>query len=213
MINNIITRTKVQDRTLELIKNYNPMTSKDNERLNTAIDRLITDIKRHESGNGTDSGLYGKVSEILGQSKHSKAVDVHSANEIDGYIFIDNVRYSLEHKTNYTDIEKWINKPIEWLKTHYIRYTINDTTKAVCNKKTGHTTPSKTLYFDGILSFYDLFTIGEQFNAIKPHKTTSGEIHTYFRHSLKLCKYLNSLNIVPFYRNGRYTLDDFIIEF
>ena len=204
--------TSVQIRTKALIEAYKPITSKDNERLNTAIDRLMADIIRHESGQPTDSGLYGKVSEILGQSKHSKATDVHSQNRNDGYIFIDDVRYSLEHKTNYTDISDYIDRPIEWLKTHYIRYTINDVTKAVTNKKTGHVTPSKTLYFEGVLTFYDLFTIGYKFNAIKPHTTSQGAIRIYFRHSLKLCKYLNSLNIVPFERNGRYTADDFIIE-
>ena len=209
---NITTYNKTQKRTLEIIQNYKPITTNDRERLNIAIDRLITDIIRVEQGNNTDSGLYGKVSEILGQSKHSKSKDVHSSNEIDGYIFVDGVRYSLEHKTNFTDIDKWIDKSIKWQKTHYIRYTIDDVTKAVTNKKTGHTTPSKKLYFDGVLTFYDLFSIGYKFNAIKPHKTTNGEIHIYFRHSLKLCKYLNSLNIVPFERNGRYIADDFIIE-
>ena len=209
---NITTYNKTQKRTLEIIQNYKPITDNDKERLNVAIDRLITDIMRAEQGNNTDSGLYGKVSEILGQSKHAKSKDVHASNQIDGYIFIDGIRYSLEHKTNYTDIDKWFNKPIEWQKTHYIRYTIDDITKAVTNKKTGHTTPSKRLYFDGVLTFYDLFTIGDKFNAIKPHTTSAGEIHIYFRHSLRLCKYLNSLDIVPFERNGRYTFDDFIIE-
>ena len=204
--------TKVQIRTKAIINAFKPITSNDMIRKEKAIERFNIDIERFNNGLPTDSGLYGKVSEILGQSKHSKSKDVHSSNEIDGYIFIDDIRYSLEHKTNFTDIDKWIDKPIKWQKTHYIRYTIDDVTKAVTNKKTGHTTPSKKLYFDGVLTFYDLFSIGYKFNAIKPHKTNNGEIHIYFRHSLKLCKYLNSLNIVPFERNGRYLADDFIIE-
>ena len=204
--------TNVQIRTKAIIDAFKPITSNDMIRKGKAIERFNIDIERFNNGLPTDSGLYGKVNEILGQSKHSKTKDVHSSNEIDGYIFIDDIRYSLEHKTNYTDIDKWFNKPIEWQKTHYIRYTIDDITKAVTNKKTGHTTPSKRLYFDGVLTFYDLFTIGDKFNAIKPHKTSAGEMHIYFRHSLRLCKYLNSLDIVSFERNGRYTFDDFIIE-
>lgn len=204
--------TKTQILTMELISKYEVKTSKDAIRLNTAKARLLKDVQRLESDLPTDSGLYGKVSEILGQSANAKSKDVHSANTIDGFVFVDGVRYSLEHKTNYTDIDKWIDKPIEWQKSHYIRYTINDMTKAVVNKKTGHTTPAKRLQFDGILTFYDLFTIGYKFNAIKPHKTSDGEIHIYFRHGTKICKYLNSLNIVPFERNGRYTKEDFIIE-
>ena len=205
--------TKTQLLTMELINKYEPKTSKDKIRLETAKARLKADVNRLADGLPTDSGLHGKVSEILGQSANAKSKDVHSANEIDGYVFIDGKRLMLEHKTNYTDVDKWIDKPIKWQKSHYIRYTINDITKAVENKKTGHITPAKRLQFDGILSFYDLFTIGYKFDAIKPHKTTSGEIHIYFRHGTKICKYLNSLNIVSFERNGRYTESDFIIEF
>ena len=204
--------TKTQMLTMELINNYKPLTKADEIRLNTAKKRLIADVQRLASGQPTDSGLHGKVSEILGQSKKATSKDVHSANAIDGYVFIDGKRLTLEHKTNYTDIDKWINKPIEWQKKHYIRYTINDVTKAVTNKKTGHTTPAKRLQFDGILSFYDLFSIGYKFDAIKPHTTNNGESHIYLRHGTKICKYLNSLNIAPFERNGRYTSEDFIIE-
>ena len=208
-----MTYTKTQMLTAELIGKYKPITKEDSTRLETAKARLIIDVQRLEHGQPTDSGLYGKVSEILEQSKRASSKDVHSANAIDGYVFIDGKRQTLEHKTNYTDIDKWIDKPIDWQKSHYIRYSINDMTKAVTNKKTGHVTPAKRLKFDGILTFYDLFSIGYKFDAIKPHKTSSGEIHIYFRHGSKMCKYLNSLNIVPFERNGRYTAEDFIIEF
>lgn len=204
--------TKTQLLTMELIKNYEPLTKADETRLNTAKKRLLDDVARLKDNKPTDSGLHGKVSEILGQSKKAKSKDVHNANAIDGYVFIDGKRLTLEHKTNYTDIDKWINKPIEWQKNHYIRYTINDVTKEVVNKKTGHVTPAKRMKFDGILSFYDLFSIGYEFDAIKPHKTSTGEWHIYLRHGMKICKYLNSLNIVPFERNGRYTANDFIIE-
>ena len=104
--------TKVQLLTMELINNFEPLTKEDNVRLMTAKARLINDVERLKADRPTDSGLHGKVSEILGQSKKAHSTDVHSSNEIDGYVFIDGKRLTLEHKTNYTDIDKWINKSI-----------------------------------------------------------------------------------------------------
>lgn len=205
--------TKVQYRTALIINAFKAITNEDVTRLETAKQRLADDIERAENGLPTDCGLYGKVKEILSQSKHAGSKDVHKANEIDGYIYIDGVRYSLEHKTNYSNIQKFIDRPVKWQQTHLIHYTIDDITREVINKKTGHVTPSKRLYFDGVLTFYDFFKIGQMFNAIKPNANSKhGTNDIYFRHSLKMCKYLNSLNIVPFERNGRYTADDFIIE-
>ena len=202
-----------QKRTARIIAEYKPHTKQDVARLKTAIERLNEDIEREALGLDCDCGLYGKVKEILSHSDHSKITDVRKADKDDNYIFVDEKRYPLEEKSNYTDIEKWINKPIEWQKTHYIHYTIDDYTKATTSKKTGKVTPSKHYYFDGILSFYDFFAIGYKFNTIKKNPNSRhGTNNTYFRHSLKMCKYLNSLNIVPFERNGRYITEDFIIE-
>lgn len=205
--------TKTQMLTMNKINSFEVKTSLDVKRLETAKARLVADVQRLASGQPTDCGLYGKVSEILSQRPNSRITDVRAVNLDDGYIYINNKRYAIEHKTNYTDIEKWINKPIDWQKTHVIHYTIDDMTKAVVNKKTGHVTPSKRLYFDGILTFYDFFTIGYKFNAIKLNANSRNNTeHTYFRHSLKMCKYLNSLDIVGYANNGYYTTDDFIIE-
>ena len=205
--------TKTQKLTMNKINSFEVKTSQDAKRLETAKQRLIADVQRLANGQPTDCGLYGKVSEILSQRPNSYITDVRAVNLDDGYIYINNKRYAIEHKTNYTDIEKWINKPIEWQKTHVIHYTIDDMTKAVVNKKTGHITPSKRLYFDGIMTFYDFFSIGYKFNAIKLNANSRNNTeHTYFRHSLKMCKYLNSLNIVGYANNGYYTTDDFIIE-
>lgn len=205
--------TKTQMLTMNKINSFEVKTSQDAKRLETAKQRLIADVQRLVNGQPTDSGLYGKVSEILSQRPNSYITDVRAVNLDDGYIYINNKRYAIEHKTNYTDIEKWINKPVEWQKSHVIHYTIDDMTKEVVNKKTGHVTPSKRLYFDGIMTFYDFFSIGYKFNAIKLNANSRNNTeHTYFRHSLKMCKYLNSLNIVGYANNGYYTTDDFIIE-
>lgn len=205
--------TKTQKRTLALINSFKPKTKEDEKRLETAINRMVKDTQRLMNNEPTDSGLYGKVKEILSQRPHSTIVDVRPQNADDGYIFIDGKRYAVEHKTNYTDVDKWLKKPEEWQKTHVIHYTIDDTTKAVTNKKTGHTTPSKRLYFEGVLTFYDFFQIGYKFNAIKPNANSKhGTNHIYFRHSLKMCNYLNSLDIVGYANNGNYTFEDFIIE-
>lgn len=205
--------TKTQMLTMNKINSFEATTSLDVKRLETAKARLVADVQRLASGQPTDCGLYGKVSEILSQRPNSRITDVRAVNLDDGYIYINNKRYAVEHKTNYTDIEKWINKPIEWQKSHVIHYTIDDMTKAVVNKKTGHVTPSKRLYFDGILTFYDFFAIGYKFNAIKLNANSRNNTeHTYFRHSLKMCKYLNSLDVVGYANNGYYTTDDFIIE-
>ena len=183
--------TKTQKLAYELIVAYEPKTSHDIERLATAIQRYNIDIARYENDENTDSALHGKIDEILNRSSH----------------------YT-------TCVEEYYFKPIDWQKTHYIHYTINDYTKEVINKKTGHITPSKHLYFNGILSFYDLFTIAHKFNAIRT-MTANPKLHNgnrvplmYLRHGTKLCKYLNSLDIVPFDRNARnYISEDFIIDF
>lgn len=204
--------TSVQKRTYNLITSFTPKTSNDEKRLNKATERYNEDVIRKLTMNTSDSGLYGKVKEILNHSRNSKIIDVQSQNVIDNYIFVNDIRVSLEEKSNYTDIDKWINKSENWQKTHYIHYTIDDYTKETISKKTGKITPAKHFYFDGVLTFYDLFSIGYMFDKIKPHTTTNGDTHIYLRHSLKMCKYLNSLNIVPFNRDGRYVTDDFIIE-
>lgn len=205
--------TKTQMLTANKIKSFEPKTSQDLKRLETAKQRLIEDVERLKQGLNTDCGLYGKVSEILSQRPNSTITDVRSAELDDGYIFINDKRYAIEHKTNYTDIDKWINKPIEWQQTHVIHYTIDDLTREVINKKTGHVTPSKRLYFDGILTFYDLFTIAKEFNLIKVNANSRHNTkHLYLRHSLKFCKYLNSLDIVGYTNNGYYVSEDFVIE-
>ena len=66
--------------------------------------------------------------------------------------------------------------------------------------------PSATYSDTGVLSTVLL-------NAIKKNANNRNNTnHTYFRHSTKLCKYLNSLNIVEYVRHGYYVSDDFIIE-
>lgn len=212
--------TKTQRLAYDLIVAYVPKTSHDIERLATAIQRYNIDIERYENGDNTDSALHGKIDEILNRSSYSKRYDVADMSADDSYIYIDGKRKPLENKTNTTCIEEYYFKPIDWQKTHYIHYTINDYTKEVVNKKTGHVTPSKHLYFNGILSFYDLFTIAHKFNAVRTI-TANPKLHNgnrvplmYLRHGTKLCKYLNSLDIVPFDRNARnYISEDFIIEY
>jgi hypothetical protein len=143
--------TSVQKRTFALIVSFKPKTAKDKERLNTAIERYENDVTRAMNGLPTDSGLYGKVKEILNHGKNSVIVDVQAQNMIDNYIFINDVRVSLEEKSNYTDVDKWVTRSEEWQKSHYIHYTIDDYTRATTSKKTGKTTPSKHFYFDGVL--------------------------------------------------------------
>lgn len=212
--------TKVQFLAFKRISMYKAVTKEDEKRLQTAIERYEVDIDRYYSDGNTDSALNGKVDEILNRSSYSKRYDVASVNFNDSYIYIDGKRQPLENKTNTTCVESYYFNSIEWAKSHYIHYTIDDYTKETISKKTGKVTPAKHYYFSGILSFYDLFMIAKRFDAVKTiianKKNHNGEIVPlmYLRHGIKLCNYLNSLNIVPFERNARnYITEDFELEY
>ena len=80
--------TSVQMRTYNLIVSFKPKTSNDEKRLNKAIERYNTDVIRKQTTGTSDSGLYGKVKEILNHSRNSKIIDVQSQNVIDNEFLV-----------------------------------------------------------------------------------------------------------------------------
>lgn len=96
------TLTLTQIKTLEKINNFEVVTEWDKIRLNKAIERLNRDINRN--GN-YDSGLFGKVSELLSHDSYSTSKDVKPQKYIDVNPIVDGIRVKAEHKVNGGRIE------------------------------------------------------------------------------------------------------------
>lgn len=96
--------TRLQKMSMEVINDFEPITKWDERRKQIAIDRLNRDIERNDIGNN-DSGLYGKITEILSHDCYSSAKDVKARHLIDTRPIVDGKRANAEHKSNGGRIE------------------------------------------------------------------------------------------------------------
>lgn len=93
--------TFIQVATAKLINDYEVVSEYDAKRLAVAKELLERDAKRHLAGLNTDSGLYGKVFELLMRKPNSKVTWVQGQNKSDYITHINGTTTHCEVKTNF----------------------------------------------------------------------------------------------------------------
>ena len=90
----------IQIATMQLINDYEVITEYDAKRLEVAKELLQRDAKRQLSGLNCDSGLYGKVFELLMRKPNSTVTWVQGQNKSDYITRINGTTTHCEVKTN-----------------------------------------------------------------------------------------------------------------
>lgn len=204
-------------RTLELIKKsvelvnaFEVKTSYDEKRKAKAIELLQTNIERVKRNEPIDSGLYGKVKELLSHNTRSTIIRVRPQGTNDSYITIDGKRKPLEVKTNGGRVESLFSMSERAKEINYIRYTLDFTVKAGKPRKDGTRKPEEHRYFDGVMTVKTFIEILESTKAYKVigHNESDKE-RAIQSDSKKLYKALLESNAVDYVADFNYTVADF----
>ena len=164
--------TTTQERTYELIKTremYDDFTGtkKDAQRYAKALALLLKDLNNVKAGNSADSGLYGKVAEILSHDSDSTITKVQKQGATDVYIIIDGKRTKCEYKTNGGRIESLYHKRNK--SSSYIIYELDYIKPAGKHvRKDGTVAPSERRRIEPTLMTIETFlAIIEDTKAVK----------------------------------------------
>lgn len=204
-------------RTLELIKKsvelvnaFEVKTSYDERRKTKAIELLQLNIERVKRNEPIDSGLYGKVKELLSHSTRSTITRVRAQGKTDSFIKVDGKNRPLEVKTNGGRVESLFTMSDRAKATNYIRYTLDFTVKAGKPKKDGTCKPAEHRYFDGVMTIKTFIEILESTKAYKVigHNESDKE-RAVQSDSKKLYKALLESNAVEYVADFNYTAEDF----
>ena len=205
-------------RTLELIKKaieivnaFEPKTKLDEKRKAKAIELLQLNIERAKRNEPIDSGLYGKVKELLSHNERSTITRVRPQGKSDSYINVDGKRRPLEVKTNGGRVESLFTMTERAKETRYIRYTLDFTVKAGKPKKDGTCKPAEHRYFDGVMTIKTFIEILESTKAYKVigHNESDKE-RAVQSDSKKLYKALLASGAVDYVTDFNYTVADFV---
>lgn len=206
------------NRTLELIKKaieivnaFEPKTKFDKKRKAKAIELLQTNIERAKRNEPIDSGLYGKVKELLSHNEHSTIIRVRPQGKSDSFINVDGKRKPLEVKTNGGRVESLFTMNERAKATNYIRYTLDFTVKAGKPRKNGTCKPKEHRYFDGVMTVKTFIEILESTKAYKVigHNESDKE-RAVQSDSKKLYKALLKSGAVEYVADYNYTIADFV---
>lgn len=202
--------TFIQIATGNLIANYEVISEYDAVRLETAKEMLTRDIKRYASHLPVDSGLFGKVFELLMRKPSSKVTWVQGQNKSDYITHINGTTTHVEVKTNFGRVG-------EFYKSHnnaskYIVYAM------CCEKISSHvkkdgTQDVKRWYIEPIImrmnDFIELLNSTkatkyiEHKNAIKSDRELAiKQWYTPFYKALK------EYDATPYNRLGNYKPED-----
>lgn len=198
--------TKAQIRAWNAIQAYKAETKADTARLNKAIAMLQNDINNVKAGGGADSGIYGKVAEVLSHDERSTIKRVQRQGAVDLYIVIDGVRVKAEYKTNGGRIESLYR--IRNKANKYIVYELDYTKPAGKHvRKDGTTAPAERRVIEPTLMTVETFlTIIEETKAVKVigHNENDRE-RAVQADSKKLYKALKAFNGTKYDRAKTYT--------
>ena len=205
-------------RTLELIKKaieivnaFEPKTKLDEKRKAKAIELLQLNIERAKKNEPVDSGLYGKIKELLSHNARSTITSVRAQGKHDSFINIDGKRKPLEVKTNGGRVENLFTMSDKAKEKRYIRYTLDFTVKAGKPRKDGTCKPEEHRYFDGVMTVKTFVEILESTKAYKviSHNESDKE-RAIQSDSKKLYKALLKSGAVDYVADFNYTADDFV---
>lgn len=200
----------VQIATMQLINNYEVVSEYDAKRLEVAKELLQRDAKRQLSGLNCDSGLYGKVFELLMRKPNSKVTWVQGQNKSDYITHINGTTTHCEVKTNFGRVGDFYKSNNS--RSKYVIY-------AMCCEKIGKherkdgTKDVKRWHIEPIIMrMFDFMRILEETNAIKfiEHKNSikSDREEAIKQWYTPFYEALKAYNATPYNRLGNYKASD-----
>ena len=199
--------TNTQTRAAKMLYTYKANSAHDTKRANKAEELIKLDIMRSINGEANDSGLAGKVAEILSHDSDSTITKVQKQGATDLYIIVDNKRVKCEYKTNGGRIESLyrLRKP----ENVYIVYEL-DFTPAPRKLKDGTVVLSDRRYVKKLMTVCEFLSIIEECGAVKvaKHNNKTDAERAIQCSSKKLYNALINGNYVDYKRDKTYSSDE-----
>lgn len=196
----------VQKRAIEMLNTFESDSNFDIKRAERAKKLIQLDMMRSELELANDSGLAGKVAEILSHDSDSTITRVQKQGATDVYIIMDGTRTKCEYKTNGGRIESLyrLRKP----ESSYIVYEL-DFTPADRTRKDGSIVKGQRRYVKKLMRVSDFLSIIEDTKAVKitSHKGQNDAERAVQCSSKKLYEALINGNFVDYDRNKTYLSD------
>lgn len=196
----------VQMRAIKMLNDFESDSNFDRKRADKANKLIQLDVMRSTFGMPCDSGLAGKVAEILGHDSDSTITRVQAQGKADLYVIIDGKRTKCEYKTNGGRIESLyrLRKP----ETSYIVYEL-DFTPADRTRKDGSIVKGQRRYVKKLMKVSDFLAIIEDTKAVKiaSHKGQCDAERAVQCSSKKLYEALVNGNFTDYDRNKTYLSD------
>lgn len=198
-------------KSIDLINAFEVKTSYDAKRKAKAVELVTLNYNRVSSGQALDSGLYGKVKELLSHDSKSTITRVQAQSRNDAYIIVDGKRKPLEVKTNGGRVASLYKLNAKARANRYIFYTLDFTVKAGKPKKDGSRKPEEHRYFSGVMTVAKFIEILEATKATKVigHNNSDKELAIQ-SDSKKLYKALLASEAIEYNPNWEYFSEDFI---
>ncbi len=197
-------------KSIEVIDNFEAVNGKDNKRVTLAKTLVNKNVVRYNNGEAVDSGLYGKVTELLSHDEKSTIYRVQAQGKNDAYIIVDGKRRPLEVKTNGGRIESLYKLSTKARESRYISYTLDVTIKAGKPRKDGTCKPAEHRYINALMTIAQFIELVESVNATKVigHNDSDREVAIQ-SDSKKLYKALVNGEYMEYYRDWEYFTEDF----
>lgn len=196
----------VQRRAIAMLNAFEADSNFDKKRADKARKLIELDLMRSQLNLPTDSGVAGKVAEILGHDSDSTIIGVQKQGATDLYVIIDGKRTKCEYKTNGGRIESLyrVRKP----EASYIVYEL-DFTPAPRKLKDGTVVYSERRYAKKLMTVADFLSIIEDTKAVKvaSHKGQCDAERAVQCSSKKLYNALMNGNFTDYDRNKTYLSD------
>ena len=185
---------------------YEPETTGDCRRLSNACYIIMSDLDRLERGLPCDSGLAGKVKELLRRDSVSRINRVQAQGRNDAYIVIEGRRYPLEVKTNGGRIQALYS--VKNPDTRFIMYELDYTIKAGKPRKDGTCKPAERRQACKVMTVRAFLEMIEETRACKVIGHTEADRELAVQpDSKKLWKALQ--NFTDYDREKTFTWADF----
>lgn len=194
----------IQIATMQLINDYEIVSEYDAKRYEVAKTMLANDAKRVAVGLNADSGLYGKVFELLMRKPSSKVTWVQAQNKTDYIARIDGKTTHIEVKTNCGRVGSFTTTKNS--RTKYVVYTMCMEKIGKHERKDG-TRDVKRWRIEPIIIRMDKFVeILETTEAIKPikHNDRSDEDIAIKQWYTPFYEALKAYDATPYNRLGTY---------
>lgn len=194
----------------DIVNAFECVSTYDEKRKAKAVELLQVNIERVKANKSIDSGIYGKIKELLSHNTNSTITRVRPQGKSDSFIVVDGKRKPLEVKTNGGRVESLFTMSERAKATNYIRYTLDFTVKAGKPRKDGTCKPAEYRHFDGVLTVKTFVEILESTKAYKVigHNESDKE-RAVQSDSKKLYNALLKSGAVEYIPDFNYTLADF----